>query len=335
MIKCGYCSRLWPDDAQDCTCGCTNPFGRKSYNGVLPVGQLLRAAFGQQTAGVDISTWQEVEPAGGTDFGKMSTLASFVFIKASQSTWRDNDFATFWNNSQGVLPRGAYHYFTWDASPRDQAAAFARYVGDTLDAGELPMVVDYECWNGVPERTIAASRLWEFTAHLKALTGRYPIIYTSPGYWLANGSTDASFLVCDLWIAHYYVTAPQIPLPWLRWHFWQYSAKGDGFAHGVESASIDLDWFNGTQAELEEYITGQDPEPEDVLFVVTSLVQDQRVRADHRTTAPEVGRLTRGADYAVVDFWAPSTGAECWVKLAYPSGWAAVVHGGRMYLTTA
>jgi GH25 family lysozyme M1 (1,4-beta-N-acetylmuramidase) len=56
----------------------------------------------------------------------------------------------------------------------------------------------------------------------------------------------------DLWIANYGVTNPTIK-GWKAWRFWQYTNKAHGRDYGVESADLDLDYFNGTEDELRIY----------------------------------------------------------------------------------
>ena len=88
------------------------------------------------------------------------------------------------------------------------------------------------------------------------------MIYTSPGFWNSYGKNkttgqfEASWSYYPLWIAHYTTaSAPILPEPWksanVPWLFWQHSNTGDGLKFGAESKAIDLNWFNGSQAELE------------------------------------------------------------------------------------
>jgi GH25 family lysozyme M1 (1,4-beta-N-acetylmuramidase) len=85
---------------------------------------------------------------------------------------------------------------------------------------------------------------------VRQATGRRPIIYVSPGYWNAHmrgfDTTDIT-----LWVAHWGVPAPSIPKGWNEWTFWQHSDKGTIL--GIAGA-VDLDYFNGTLAELRTFI---------------------------------------------------------------------------------
>jgi GH25 family lysozyme M1 (1,4-beta-N-acetylmuramidase) len=51
-----------------------------------------------------------------------------------------------------------------------------------------------------------------------------------------------------------------------RWTIWQYSSNGSGPRFGVESTSVDVDYFNGGTAELAALTGMQQPaEPEKAL----------------------------------------------------------------------
>jgi hypothetical protein len=60
-------------------------------------------------------------------------------------------------------------------------------------------------------------------------------------------------------VANYGVTSPVIG-EFPTWKFWQYTNQGVGKNYGVDSAAIDLDFFNGTQVDLLKY-ANQSPAP--------------------------------------------------------------------------
>jgi hypothetical protein len=43
------------------------------------------------------------------------------------------------------------------------------------------------------------------------------------------------------------------------WRFWQWSNQGDGREYGASSTYIDLNYFNGTAAQLDEYAAPPTP----------------------------------------------------------------------------
>ena len=77
-----------------------------------------------KTLGIDVSRWQDNNStAQKMDFAKAHAAgARFVFIKASQQLWTDEDIFYNWKSAKAAgLLRGAYHFLTWDKPGRDQA----------------------------------------------------------------------------------------------------------------------------------------------------------------------------------------------------------------------
>jgi lysozyme len=188
--------------------------------------------------GNDVSFWQ-----GVIDFAKMKTLSEFVFIKSTQGNYFDTKYSVNHANSAGIIPRGPYHFYDWRYSL--QANIDALVNAWTMYPGcELPPVLDYEATVSVPAQNTAAGMCLTWLKEVEQRTGRTPLLYTSPGYWAAHGSTKTDFANYPLFVAHYGVNTPTTPKPWTSWLFWQYSSKGDGPKYGVSSAAIDLDLGN-------------------------------------------------------------------------------------------
>jgi lysozyme len=200
--------------------------------------------------GIDVSKWQ-----GEIEWGKVANAGvHFAYIKATEGTgYTDPCFAINWQSahSAGVL-RGAYHYFHPRLDARSQARAFFTALGN--DCGELPPALDLE----TPELTGPSliSALSRFLQELEILSGFPLIIYTSPGFW-------NSYIVpyppewpskYPLWIAHYGVSRPSIPYPWLNFTFWQATNRGEVIGitrFPARRPRVDLTWFNGSHAELD------------------------------------------------------------------------------------
>lgn len=210
--------------------------------------------------GADISHWEDNPTTPQLiNFIKMKAAgAYFVIFKATQGIYiRDNVFVSSWANAS-VLLRGAYHFLDWTASADKQAAHFAGTIANHIL--DLPPIVDFECRLNVPSKTVTISELWNFVTYLETHTGRVPMIYTSPSYWREYGSTSAMWSRYPLWIAHYGVAKPTIPFPWLTHHIWQYTATGDGIAYGCEAKELDLNYYNGSIADLYHFV-GQTTPP--------------------------------------------------------------------------
>lgn len=209
--------------------------------------------------GCDVSVWQDDNSTPQRiNFQQMRAAgAPFVFIKASQANWLDQDILYNWSNAKAAgLLRGAYHYMTFDVSPIVQAEYFWSIIKH--DPGELPLVADFECRAAGLDRARASGALRAFVERLTQLSGKKPMIYTSPGYWQEFGTTDNYWINYPLWLAHYRVTLPTIPMPWRSWMFWQFTDKGDGLRYGAESKQIDLNYWYGTLEQLYDY-AGQTP----------------------------------------------------------------------------
>ena len=198
--------------------------------------------------GTDVSHWQ-----GNIDFTVMKSAgARYVFIKSSQAAWTDVRFVRNWQAAKDAgLPRGAYHFIDWTRTAVQQADHFSNVL-TAHGLGELPPVADFELRAGAPPQAQSALFLRTFCERVRTNTGKRPIVYTAPYYWREQGSTDAYWAQYDLWLANYRTGAPVfIPAPWKDWTFWQYTDKGPGSAFGVSSAAIDLNLFNGTQAQFD------------------------------------------------------------------------------------
>ena len=223
-----------------------------------------------QTLGIDVSVWQDNNStAQQIDFTKAyDEGAKFVFIKSSQALWADQDILFNWKSAkQAGLLRGAYHFLDWVADPRKQAQyAWSLIQGDP---GELPPVVDFEYWQPPPAN--AFDKLWNYVVEMERLSGKIPIIYTGAFFWFDWGTQADVWKKYPLWIASYSDQAYMENnvakyTPWDKWHFWQYTDKGDGIAFGAESLNLDMNVFNGSLDELmvfsgSEIIPVPTPEP--------------------------------------------------------------------------
>jgi len=197
-------------------------------------------ATGSTLRGVDVShydgsiNWTQVKAAGIT----------FAFAKATES---DNDidstFATNWAGMKAAgVVRGAYHFFDPAVSATTQANYVLKTVG-TLDAGDLPIVLDFEQLDGVSEATAVAGAV-TFLASVTQTTGKKAILYMSSGFLAGSYPALKPY---TLWVANYGVSCPGMPSEWSAWSFWQSSDSGS--VSGISDA-VDLDSFDGSLAAL-------------------------------------------------------------------------------------
>ena len=226
--------------------------------------------FPDAVKGIDISVWQHPNNKS-IDFAALKSKydVSFVVIKASDGGTRGNDNALKWfpidsaaAREQGLVV-GAYHYAlpgNLDRNTITDAKLQAKRAvkqAEGAKIGDLPLTLDLEelpCgW------TIQRLAKWTkaFLVEAEALTGRTPIIYSNGvfiGRLLDAGATDLSRY--PLWLAKWgpkLGTDPKENRIWKNnWTIWQFTA--DGKLSAVPSSSTDLNVFNGTKEQFQEFV---------------------------------------------------------------------------------
>lgn len=196
--------------------------------------------------GIDVSSWQ-----GAIDWDRVAASGvRYAYIRVAAGTSVDEDFDYNWSEAGRVgIIRGAYQALWPGYSVSDQTDLWLDKVG-SVQNGELPPMVDYEVEGPNP---LAKLRTW--LATIEGATGVTPIIYSNPNFWGLYGSSSSEFLDYPLWIANYEVQCPDVPAPWDNWLFWQYTATGS--VDGI-GGNVDRDWFNGSMAELEDFVDRAD-----------------------------------------------------------------------------
>lgn len=288
------------------------------------------------TQGIDISVWQDknstpqmFNPVKARDRG-----ASFVGIKISQANWADPDYMQNWANCRPYLYRMPYHFLTWDISPKRQAEVFWSLIEkDTF--GVLPLTCDFEWWRTVPAR--AMDNLYNYMERLKTLAFPLPMqIYTAKTFWDPNGSTTAYWKQYGLWLCDI-TGAVEVPKPWTKWDFHQYTFKLFGPDWGAESLDLDGDWYNGTLVEMKSRYNlpdldgmtepvPSDPKPVNELRMRV-LGDGLRVREAPNTSAPVVDYLSQDQVIKVEDVVV----TETWAKLG-DKQFAGIYVDGRTYM---
>ncbi len=236
--------------------------------------------------GFDLSVFQ------GIVYWKISlTKVQFAYIRCSYGNKSvDANFIMYRTALQeSETPYGCYHFLNPDLDWRKQAALLA-----SLYSGPLPPVVDVEYAGASSTALLALDEeqdiaprmgmllpenrpnlyapgelprldknalggfVMNFLNEFKRLTGRFPMIYTSKGFW--DGYMPIlGVKAIPLWAACWSNTLVY-PLEWQPKsnpkgyppEFWQYSANGNnkGTEYGVSSRDIDLDrWYGGQTAE--------------------------------------------------------------------------------------
>jgi GH25 family lysozyme M1 (1,4-beta-N-acetylmuramidase) len=203
---------------------------------------------GTPVRGVDISAFQHAGPP--INWALLAEQGvRFASVKVSEGTYYLNPY--YKSDAQAAAVAGLqvmpYVFANPGSGSGTATANFAVSATGTLKGSAwLPFVVDLEndpykkhadCYG----LKIPAMIAWiaQFTTRARALTGRWPIIYTTAYWWQECTGSTGKFGRDPLWLAAFGGTAPAVPSPWLHWTFWQYNNNGTlpGIGH------TDLDYF--------------------------------------------------------------------------------------------
>jgi GH25 family lysozyme M1 (1,4-beta-N-acetylmuramidase) len=191
--------------------------------------------------GIDVSSFTTV-----TNWTNVAAAKKFVFIRATSGVTADTKFASYWAGAKTAgITRSPYHFYNSSLDPDDQADAFLGTF--TLEAGDLPPVIDIENNPGNLSKEDFSADLASFINRIVTATGKMPIIYTASSFWNTTMGGCTTFANCPLFIAHWGVANPTITTSWSTCTFWQYSSNGS--VSGI-TGIVDLNRFNGSLAEM-------------------------------------------------------------------------------------
>jgi lysozyme len=212
--------------------------------------------------------WDRLPPwsyaVHGTDVSKYQTEVdwhaarrsgiNFAFVKATEGGDRvDAFFERHWAGAKAAgVARGAYHFYYFCRTAREQAEWFIRNV--PKDPSALPPVLDME-WNHLSPtcklRPPAATVQAEMKVWLEIVGrhyGKRPIIYTSIDFYEDNRLDG--FHGYDWWLRS--VSAhPHDRYGGRPWRFWQYTGTGE--VPGMRG-DADINVFNGDAAEWRKWL---------------------------------------------------------------------------------
>jgi GH25 family lysozyme M1 (1,4-beta-N-acetylmuramidase) len=218
-------------------------------------GALARSG-GVPERGIDISAYQNANgPINWRELARHGIR--FVAIKASEDTYYTNPY--YLPDARAASRAGlAVLAYAFANPARVDGAATAsfevRAAHYRRGRGALPLVVDLEndpystndCyWLG---RARIIAWIAGFTRRARALTGSWPIIYTTVAWWQECTGSTARFGRDPLWLANYDGGEPTAPSAWSRWSFWQYSE--DGYLPGIGWTDLDVFQTAGGLASL-------------------------------------------------------------------------------------
>lgn len=193
---------------------------------------------------VDISHYQTV--SSFTDVKTGGVLG--IIHKATQGTgYTDPTYSARKPEALAAgLMWGAYHFGT-----NSYGVAQADHFLEVVQPGEQDLLVlDVES-NGDNSMNLRAAE--DFVNYIYYKTGRWPVLYTNYPYMNGlAGAKDSTILKnCVLYIARY-GAEPNVPLPWTKWTFWQYTdgVNGDQPKTTDGIGPCDRDKFSGTLSDL-------------------------------------------------------------------------------------
>ena len=217
--------------------GCGNADGTGSASGEL----VTVCASGGTVEGVDVSEFQ-----GAIDWHAVHGSGRvFGIARIADGTQHvDPTFATNYAamKAEGMV-RGSYQFFRASEDPIAQADLVLSKIG-ALGPGDLAPMLDVEVTDGQSNATIDA-KIEAWIGHIKAATGKTPLVYTGPYFWGQIGApaNQGSALV----VADWGPSCPLVPPTWSAWSFWQYA--DNGHVSGI-GGLVDLDRFDGSEAQL-------------------------------------------------------------------------------------
>ena len=198
----------------------------------LVAGSALSASA---ATGPDVSSWNH---PGGASINWHSVRAAghtFAFVKATQGpTVAGGSFYTnpyYAGDAAGAAAAGLYvgsYDFAVPALPLStaslQARAFVSVVGSLHGSKQLPPVLDLEQTGGLSVGNLQ-SWVQSWLSETRHLTGRMPMIYTSPSFWKTSMGNTSAMSGYRLWLASWTKASTPGALPggWSTWTMWQYT----------------------------------------------------------------------------------------------------------------
>ena len=210
---------------------------------------------GYDIRGIDIShyqeqiNWQKLRNANINN-----DPVRFIIIKATEgvSLMDDNFNENFYQARANDFIRGAYHFYVPGLNVDKQARFYLHQVH--LEPGDFPPILDVEkIGSETPQQLKKNVLRW-----LTIVANHYkvkPILYTSYKF-KTQYLDDEVFNQYPYWIAHYYVSELRYKG---EWAIWQHTDCGE--LDGIRG-KVDLNIFNGSEAELHQFTIQEDDDEE-------------------------------------------------------------------------
>ncbi|MEM7008660.1 MAG: GH25 family lysozyme [Thermodesulfobacteriota bacterium] len=176
---------------------------------------------------------------------------SFVIIKATEGgDHKDTKFEHNWQRAGEIgLVRGAYHFFTFCKTGKEQAQNFTETV--PVEKDSLPPAIDLEFGGNCsarPPKEEVLREITEFARITEQKYGKTPIIYATRQSY--RSFLEGEEIEYPIWIRNIY-HKPTLP-DGREWTFWQYANRGR--LYGI-NGFVDFNVFNGSPQEFEEFVS--------------------------------------------------------------------------------
>jgi GH25 family lysozyme M1 (1,4-beta-N-acetylmuramidase) len=219
-------------------------------------------ARAERPLGLDVSVYTPLTTSEWTAIRNSGRV--FGFARSSYG-WggTDSQFVNHMTNGKAAgLYMGAYHFeyagYSTGNTPINEANTFLNVARNYITTGYLRPVLDIEYIGSNLGGLTLTQWCNQWMDYVEQQTGVEPLVYT--GAYFAQSYLDPSICSRDLWIAAWPSNPnPQTDNPaylwqWSTWRFWQYA--GDVTIPGVTNQKVDLNVFNGTPAQLLNFVIG-------------------------------------------------------------------------------
>lgn len=217
------------------------------------------------------------------DWNKLKELGIGVIARAGQADFVDNLFQRHYEGARAAgVPFGMYWFYQPNLPHTTQLATLLA-VYNSLPVKPRVICIDVEniAYTDAagshinilpPSAEVHSVWLMKMLSGIEQATGVVPGVYTRADYWITwvkrsfalmnVGGTNYTLPDWShywLWIASWlnYAADIRLPLDWKSWKIWQYEG-GSGRQEGI-TGPVDLDYFNGTQVEMEAFFGGTAP----------------------------------------------------------------------------
>ena len=230
--------------------------------------------------GVDVSQWQ-----ARVDWGLLFEKGvRFAIVKVSQGNYFIDPMRVkhVQGARDGGMVVGVYHWHDPLCSVESQVSQFERAIdGLEFDFSALDVEQQWASWEEWSKHAITkkisgkviSQTSEQFGKRMRSMTGKPVLIYTRTSFVDEHAPEMKAWLPgWDTWLAYYpyrpgrvslgwevlkrdllpTIQHPSIPAGCGSWRLWQWS--GDKFVLPGVSTAVDLNYFNGTEAELRRWV---------------------------------------------------------------------------------